>query len=312
MTKRIACPGATSATWTASSRGCRRFARRSGSTRGCRRPGTASASRSSRCASCRRHSRPCRRWCGSTAATRAPGWPLPPRSASGAFFDKAAQAFEQAVRLRPRDAAAWYALGSVRVQAGATEPAVSAFRRAVELDPDLAEAWHSLGVALAFPGPEGRVLPEDALAAFRQAVRLRPDLAEGLARPWGDAVGSGPPRRGDRAAAAGRSPAARLGRVLVQPRGSRAVRHERERFPLGPRGLRAAQGSRPRRGLAAARAAALLDAALARASPVVRPPIVQAARAFLGVRAARRSEERPGSARLPVGPVVQMVRTAGS
>ena len=93
-------------------------------------------------------------------------------------FDKAAQAFEQAVRLRPRDAAAWYALGSVRVQAGVTEPAVSAFRRAVEIDPDLAEAWHSLGVALAFPGPEGRVLPEDALAAFRQAVRLRPDLAE--------------------------------------------------------------------------------------------------------------------------------------
>jgi tetratricopeptide (TPR) repeat protein len=94
------------------------------------------------------------------------------------LFDKAAQAFEQAVRLRPRDAAAWYALGSVRVQAGVTELAVSAFRRAVELDADLAEAWHSLGVALAFPGPEGRVEPEDALAAFRQAVRLRPDLAE--------------------------------------------------------------------------------------------------------------------------------------
>jgi tetratricopeptide (TPR) repeat protein len=95
------------------------------------------------------------------------------------LFDKAIQAFEQAVRLRPRDAAAWYALGSVRVRAGETEAAVSAFRRAVELDPDLAEAWHSLGVALAFPGPEGRVEPEDALAAFRQAVQLRPALAEG-------------------------------------------------------------------------------------------------------------------------------------
>jgi tetratricopeptide (TPR) repeat protein len=95
------------------------------------------------------------------------------------LFDRAAQAFEQAVRLRPQDAAAWYALGSVRVRAGDTESAVSAFRRAVERDPDLAEAWHSLGVALAFPGPEGRVEPEEAVAAFRQAVRLRPDLAEG-------------------------------------------------------------------------------------------------------------------------------------
>jgi tetratricopeptide (TPR) repeat protein len=93
-------------------------------------------------------------------------------------FDSAAEAFQQGVRVRPRDAGAWYALGSMRMQAGETEPAVAAFRRAVELYPDLAEAWHSLGVALAFPGPQGRVEPEEALAAFQQAVRLRPDLAE--------------------------------------------------------------------------------------------------------------------------------------
>jgi tetratricopeptide (TPR) repeat protein len=93
-------------------------------------------------------------------------------------FDSAAEAFQQGVRVRPRDAGAWYALGSTRMQAGETEPAVAAFRRAVELYPDLAEAWHSLGVALAFPGPQGRVEPEEALAAFQQAVRLRPDLAE--------------------------------------------------------------------------------------------------------------------------------------
>ncbi len=103
---------------------------------------------------------------GSAAAER--GW-----------YEKAANAFDEVVRLRPHDAAAWYALGSARTQTGETERSQRAFRRAVELDPDLAEGWLALGVALAFPGPEGRVEPEEALAAFRRAVRLRPDLAEG-------------------------------------------------------------------------------------------------------------------------------------
>jgi len=89
----------------------------------------------------------------------------------------AAGAFREVVRLRPHDADAWYALGSACTRNGEMEDATDSYRQAVRLRPDLAEAWHALGVALAFPGPEGRVDPEEALAAFREAVRLRADLA---------------------------------------------------------------------------------------------------------------------------------------
>jgi tetratricopeptide (TPR) repeat protein len=91
---------------------------------------------------------------------------------------EAADAFRHAVHAQPRDAAAWYALGIACTKLRRDDEAIEAYREVVRLSPDLAEGWCALGVALAFPGSERPVEPEQALAAFRNALRLRPDMAD--------------------------------------------------------------------------------------------------------------------------------------
>lgn len=83
----------------------------------------------------------------------------------------------EAVRLRPRSAAALNALGVALMQLsrpGDAEAALDAFRRAAAAEPGDAASRNNLGNAL-----EARGSVEDALTQYREAIRLAPGDATG-------------------------------------------------------------------------------------------------------------------------------------
>jgi cytochrome c-type biogenesis protein CcmH/NrfG len=90
-------------------------------------------------------------------------------------FIEAARAFSETVRLRPGHVSAWINLGSALAPLQRYAEVIQAFREAVRLKPGDASAWYTLGVAYAHPQIHQL---EDARQAFAEAVRLRPDLAE--------------------------------------------------------------------------------------------------------------------------------------
>ena len=84
------------------------------------------------------------------------------------YFD-GMKALQEAVRLKPDHAEAWYHLGLGHVQLSQRSEAMTAFRKALRYRPDHARAWISLGVAYAQLEQYG-----DVAEAFREAVRHRP------------------------------------------------------------------------------------------------------------------------------------------
>jgi tetratricopeptide (TPR) repeat protein len=87
--------------------------------------------------------------------------------------EKAADAFNKAVSLKPDYAEAYHGLGVSYARAGRYEEAVEALETAVGLKPGLAEAHGNLGFLYDHLGR-----PEEAAEAFREALRLKPDYAE--------------------------------------------------------------------------------------------------------------------------------------
>lgn len=90
-------------------------------------------------------------------------------------FIEAARAFRETVRLQPERVAAWINLGAALAQVQRYSEVIEAFREAVRLKADDASAWYTLGVAHAHPQIRQH---EEARNAFREAVRLNPYLAE--------------------------------------------------------------------------------------------------------------------------------------
>jgi len=100
-------------------------------------------------------------------------------------FDRAANAYHEALRLQPRLADAWYWLGAIdegqpfkRLSqhkepnwGEAHEQAIEAYKKALELRPDFAEAWQSLGGSYS---ALGRTV--EAVHAEQEAIRLNPRL----------------------------------------------------------------------------------------------------------------------------------------
>jgi protein involved in polysaccharide export with SLBB domain/Tfp pilus assembly protein PilF len=95
------------------------------------------------------------------------------RYAIAGRLTEAASAFEQAVRLDPKNGDAHFSLGNVYAEQGRWEAAVSAYERAVSLRKKDGEAYNNLGVALAALGRYER-----AGAAFERAIELFPEWAE--------------------------------------------------------------------------------------------------------------------------------------
>jgi tetratricopeptide (TPR) repeat protein len=85
----------------------------------------------------------------------------------------ALQQYQEAIRLRPRDAQAHNKLGSALNKQGRTDEAAGQFQEAIRLDPGYAEAHNNLGVALA-----GKGQTDDAIRQYQEAIRLDPGYAE--------------------------------------------------------------------------------------------------------------------------------------
>ncbi|MFL5588082.1 MAG: tetratricopeptide repeat protein [Ktedonobacteraceae bacterium] len=87
-------------------------------------------------------------------------------------YEEALAAFEQALRLDPNLASAYYNKGKALLDLNRPEEALAAFEQALRLDPNLTSAYHGKGAAL-----WELKRPEEALAAFEQALRLDPNDA---------------------------------------------------------------------------------------------------------------------------------------
>jgi tetratricopeptide (TPR) repeat protein len=83
--------------------------------------------------------------------------------------DRAQACFEQAVRLSPDLAEAWFRLGCIQVATNSRQAAAS-FRQAIRCKPHYAQAHYNLGQCLQEQGQR-----DAAASEFREALRCRPD-----------------------------------------------------------------------------------------------------------------------------------------
>jgi Flp pilus assembly protein TadD len=79
----------------------------------------------------------------------------------------------EAIRLRPDYADAYYNLGYVFLCHNEFDEAVNLFHRALKIEPDYVEAYNNLGVAL---GRQGRF--DEATAQLNKTLQLNPNYAE--------------------------------------------------------------------------------------------------------------------------------------
>lgn len=86
---------------------------------------------------------------------------------------KARQTLETAVKLKPQYPNAWNNLGMIAAEEGRSDDAIKNFRRAIQQDPGDAVALQNLGSLLRRLGR-----PDEAAAALRQAVQVAPNDPE--------------------------------------------------------------------------------------------------------------------------------------
>ncbi|MBA7497843.1 Cell division coordinator CpoB [subsurface metagenome] len=87
-------------------------------------------------------------------------------------YNKAIEAYKQAIRIDPDDAPTYYNLGLAYDQLGLYKDAIEANKQAIRIDPDYANAYYNLGIAYKKHG-----LYKDAIEAFKQAIHINPDDA---------------------------------------------------------------------------------------------------------------------------------------
>ncbi len=115
-------------------------------------------------------------------AAAAGGRGRPPRNAESDFlyaqglnatraghYQKAVEAFKDAINLEPDNALAYYQLGLAAGRLGRHSEALQAFNKVVRLIPDSAAACYNSGVAHGELGQYG-----EAIAAFERAIALKP------------------------------------------------------------------------------------------------------------------------------------------
>ncbi len=100
-------------------------------------------------------------------------------------LDRAQACFQQAARLAPDFAEAWFRLGCVQAQTHSSD-APASFRKAIRWKPHYAQAHYNLGQCLKEQGQR-----DVAAEQFREALRCRPDydLARKALRELEDATG---------------------------------------------------------------------------------------------------------------------------
>ncbi len=88
-------------------------------------------------------------------------------------YERAAEAFQQAVDADPNNARARYNLALAQQFLGDSEAAIAGYRRAIDLDPQLIDAYTNLGNLYSEIG-----MNEEALETFQQALEFDPDNDE--------------------------------------------------------------------------------------------------------------------------------------
>ena len=88
-------------------------------------------------------------------------------------FPHAAEYYQSALELDPKNSVAAYYLGVSRLETGDLEAAEHAFQRTLELDPKNFSAAFNLGVVYS-----RRQQAQPAIQAFEQAIKILPDYAE--------------------------------------------------------------------------------------------------------------------------------------
>jgi len=94
---------------------------------------------------------------------------------NGRMFDKAAEAFEQCIKLKADYKEAWYNLGIAYGRLSRYRKEIDAYRRAVELDPRYERALYNLAIAY-----EDADLLEDALATYERLEQVAPKAVDAL------------------------------------------------------------------------------------------------------------------------------------
>ncbi len=86
-------------------------------------------------------------------------------------YEKAAEAYQQAIRLKPRDAGAYFALGNAYGQLDRWQKAADAFQQAIRLKPDYAEAHSNLEVAYRKLGRSQESVPTSQKATTNTSIK---------------------------------------------------------------------------------------------------------------------------------------------
>ena len=87
-------------------------------------------------------------------------------------FDAAITSFKKAIRLKPDDSKAHFALGVLYGKKGQHEAAFTSFKEVIRLDSDNTDSHFALGVLYSRKGQL-----EAAITSYREVVRLNPDYA---------------------------------------------------------------------------------------------------------------------------------------
>ncbi|MDD4653697.1 MAG: tetratricopeptide repeat protein, partial [Methanothrix sp.] len=82
-------------------------------------------------------------------------------------YEKAIQAYDEAIRLNPQYALAWHAKGNALFLLGRLDEAIKAYEGAIEIDENDTKAWHNKGLALDSLGKH-----EEAVSAYDRAIEL--------------------------------------------------------------------------------------------------------------------------------------------
>jgi Flp pilus assembly protein TadD/thiol-disulfide isomerase/thioredoxin len=91
------------------------------------------------------------------------------------YLDQAAESFKQVVAAKPKDAEAYYNLGTLYLRRNDPEQAQKYLQQTVKLRPNYPEAWNNLGMLAAQQGQT-----DEAIQNFSQSLALRPDYVTAL------------------------------------------------------------------------------------------------------------------------------------
>ena len=101
------------------------------------------------------------------------------------LLDEAIAAFDEAIRLNPKEPDVWYNKGIVLHKREKFEEAIKVYDESIKLNPSAAQVWNNKGVALHNLGKY-----EEAIKAYEEAIKLNPGYTKDETASWRSSVWS--------------------------------------------------------------------------------------------------------------------------